>query len=80
MEDIKSIFDGKTMVATGRMKNYTRREINKKFISLGAKVGYTVSYNTDYVVAGAKAGRKLINAKRFGIKILTEEEFEAMVG
>ncbi len=35
----------------------------------------SVSKNTDYVVVGEKQGSKFEKAKKFGIKILYEEDF-----
>lgn len=73
-----NVFTGKTIVATGKLVNYTRNGINEKILSLGAKAGSSVSKNTDYLIVGEKAGSKLAKAKQLGVTILTEEEFERM--
>lgn len=73
-------FNGKTVVATGSLQNFTRDGIGKKLEELGAKVGSSVSKKTDYVIAGEKAGSKLTKAKELGIPVLTETEFMAMIG
>lgn len=73
-------FNGKTVVATGSLQNFTRDGIGKKLEELGAKVGSSVSKKTDYVIAGEKAGSKLTKAKELGVPILTETEFMAMIG
>lgn len=73
-------FNGKTVVATGSLQNFTRDGIGKKLEELGAKVGSSVSKKTDYVIAGEKAGSKLTKAKEFGVPVLTETEFMAMIG
>ena len=74
-----TVFTGKTIVATGKLNNYTRDEIEAKIISIGAKAGSSVSKNTDYLIVGEKAGSKLEKAKKLGVKTLTEDEFERML-
>lgn len=74
-----NIFAGKTIVATGKLVNYTRDSINEKIISLGAKAGSSVTKKTDFLIVGEKAGSKLTKAQALGITILTEAEFEAML-
>ena len=72
-------FFGKTVVATGSLEHFTRDSIKEKLESLGAKATGSVSKNTDYVLAGEKAGSKLTKAQELGIKVLTEQEFLEMV-
>lgn len=72
-------FAGKTIVATGKLENYTRDGIQMKLLSLGAKPASSVSKKTDYLIVGEKAGSKLTKAQQLGIRTLTEEEFEAML-
>ena len=72
-------FEGKTVVATGSLQNYSRSEIKDKLESLGAKVAGSVSKKTDYVIAGEAAGSKLTKAQELGIKVLSEEEFEEIL-
>ena len=72
-------FAGKTVVATGKLENYTRDSIQMKLLELGAKPASSVSKKTDYLIVGEKAGSKLDKAKSLGVKILTEEEFEYML-
>ena len=79
VEIIESIFGGRTVVATGSLKNYSREEIKVKLESLGAKVSGSVSKKTDYVIAGDAAGSKMNKALELGVKVLTEEEFEGMI-
>ena len=43
--------------------------------SLGANVTGSVNKNTDYLIAGEKAGSKLTRAQELNITILNEEEF-----
>lgn len=72
-------FYGKTVVATGKLENYTRDGIQMKLLSLGAKPAGSVSKNTDFLIVGESAGSKLDKARSLGVKILNEAEFEAMI-
>ena len=76
---VESSFNGKTVVVTGTLQNYSRGEIKAKLESLGAKVSGSVSKKTDYVIAGEEAGSKLTKAQDLGVTILSEEEFEKMI-
>ena len=72
-------FAGKTIVATGKLENFTRSEINDQILALGAKPGSSVSKKTDYLICGEKAGSKLAKAQALGVTILSEAEFLAMI-
>ena len=72
-------FAGCTIVATGKLENFTRDGINAKIISLGATPGSSVTKKTDYLICGEKAGSKLAKAEQLGVKILTEQEFMEML-
>ena len=76
---VESSFNGKTVVVTGTLKNYSRGDIKAKLEALGAKVSGSVSKKTDYVIAGEEAGSKLTKAQDLGVTVLTEEEFEKMI-
>lgn len=75
-----SPLSGKTVVFTGTLAKLTRAEAKAKALSAGAKVAGSVSKNTDYVVLGADAGSKAAKAAELGIKILSEEQFVALLG
>jgi DNA ligase (NAD+) len=71
---------GKTIVVTGTLKNYQREEIESLIRQLGGKASGSVSKNTAFVVAGEKAGSKLDKANALGVKVITEEEFDKLIG
>jgi len=73
-------FAGKTFVLTGTLPTLTREDATAKIESLGGKVSGSVSKKTDYVLAGEEAGSKLDKAQKLGVKIISEEEFRAMLG
>lgn len=75
----KNPFQGCTIVATGKLMNFTRDGINSKIYELGGKPGSSVSKNTDYLICGEKAGSKLAKAQSLGITILSETEFLDMI-
>jgi DNA ligase (NAD+) len=71
---------GKTLVVTGTLKNFSRDEIEALIKQLGGKATGSVSKKTSYLVAGENAGSKLDKAKELGVTILTESEFERLIG
>ena len=70
---------GKTFVLTGALESLSRREAKDRLLELGAKVSATVSKNTDFVVSGPGSGSKLSRAVEYGVKILDEKEFLALL-
>ena len=79
IENKNNPFAGCTIVATGKLNNFTRDGINSKIASLGAIAGSSVTKKTDYLICGEKAGSKLAKAQQFGITILTEQQFIDMI-
>ncbi len=72
-------FYGKTVVATGKLINYTRDEIQNKLLTLGAKPTGSVTKKTDYLIVGENAGSKLSKAISLGVCTISEDEFERML-
>ena len=73
-----SVFDGLTFVLTGTLPSLSRTEASDIIKSLGGKISASVSKNTNFVVAGNKAGSKLDKAEKLGIKIIDEAELIEM--
>ncbi len=72
-------FAGLTFVLTGTLENHTRDEAAAIIESFGGKTSSSVSKKTDYVLAGDNAGSKLTKAEALGIKIISEQDFAAMI-
>jgi DNA ligase (NAD+) len=73
-------FAGKSFVFTGTLANRTREEAGAIVVEHGGKVSGSVSKKTDYVVVGTDPGSKYEKAKELGVTILSEGEFEKLVG
>ena len=74
------VFAGKTLVVTGTLTRYSRESIEALIKQLGGKASGSVSKKTDFLVAGEKAGSKLDKAKELGVIVLSEDEFDKMIG
>lgn len=72
-------FDGLTFVLTGTLPTMTRDEAKVIIESKGGKTSSSVSKKTSYVLAGEEAGSKLTKAQNLGVKIISEDEFKAML-
>jgi len=73
-------FAGKSFVFTGGLANRSREEAGEIVQQHGGKVSGSVSKKTDYVVVGTDPGSKYDKAKELGVTILTEAEFEKLLG
>ena len=77
---IKSPITGMKVVFTGTMNQGSRDQMKKDALELGAKVQSSVSAKTDILICGEQVGRsKLSKAKKFGIKIMSEEEYALLL-
>ncbi len=75
----QSKLTGKSFVLTGTLSSFSREEAGARIIAIGGKVTSSVSKNTDYIVAGEKAGSKLSKAESLGVKIIDENAFLKML-
>jgi DNA ligase (NAD+) len=71
---------GKTLVVTGTLQKYKREEIESLIAQYGGHAASSVSKKTDYLVAGEKAGSKLDKARALGVPVITEAEFDKLIG
>ncbi|NQT32303.1 MAG: NAD-dependent DNA ligase LigA [Candidatus Omnitrophica bacterium] len=75
----KGKFAGKKVVFTGSLETISRSQAKKLVEEEGGEASSGISSNVDFVVAGEKAGSKLEKAKKLGIKVLTEQEFQNLI-
>jgi DNA ligase (NAD+) len=73
------VLAGKKFVLTGSLPTLKRSEAVRMIEERGGAVGSGVTKDTDFVLAGEAAGDKLNKAEALGIKIITEEEFTALI-
>jgi DNA ligase (NAD+) len=71
---------GKRFVFTGTLERHTRSEAEGLVRKRGGRTSNSVSRNTDYVVAGKNPGSKRDRAAELNVTILTEGDFERLVG
>lgn len=68
---VAGALNGKVFVLTGTLSR-PREEVAGEIRAAGGKVSGSVSRETDYVVAGEKAGSKLRDAERLGVRVVDE--------
>ena len=78
-EKKEGVFSGQSVVLTGTLSGYKRSEAQKLIEERGGVCQSSVTAKTTMVLAGEEAGSKLEKAKKLGIKILSEEEFNEML-
>lgn len=71
---------GMSVVVTGTLQKFSRKQIEDMIRDLGGQPTSSVSKKTTFVVAGDEAGSKLDKARSLGVEVLTEEEFLARIG
>jgi len=71
--------DNLTVVFTGKLERWSRDEAEQLVAQLGGHAAASVSSATNLVVSGPGAGSKLAEARKRNIKIVSEDEFAAMI-
>ena len=79
VKTVASRVAGKTVVFTGKLETMSRDEAKAQAERLGAKAAGSVSPKTDLLVAGPGAGSKLKKAAEFGIEVVDEAGWAAIV-
>ena len=62
-------FESKKIVITGSFEHFTRKDIEDKLVSEGAKIIKVISKNTSFILVGNNPGSKLQKAKNMDIEI-----------
>lgn len=73
-ETVETVFSGATVVLTGKLEQFTRKEAQQHIEHLGGKVTSSVSKNTTFVVAGEAAGSKRTRAEQLNVPIWSETD------
>ncbi|MBS1557967.1 MAG: NAD-dependent DNA ligase LigA [Bacteroidetes bacterium] len=77
---LSHILQGKSFVLSGTFQNYERDQLKDVIMAHGGKVLSSVSGKLDYLVAGDNMGpAKREKAEKLKVKIISEQEFEAML-
>jgi DNA ligase (NAD+) len=67
--------EGKTVVVTGSLENFSRQQAQDAIKAAGGRVTSSVSAGTSFVVAGENPGSKVDDATALGVEIIDEQEF-----
>lgn len=78
-EKKEGVFTGLRIVLTGSLPTYKRGQATALIEENGGEVAASVSKTVDMVLAGEDAGSKLDKAKKLGIRIIDEGQFDAML-
>ncbi|MTI20564.1 NAD-dependent DNA ligase LigA, partial [Fulvivirga sp. RKSG066] len=80
LEQASDLLNGKSFVISGVFEGYGRDELKEVIKSNGGKVISAISGKLDFLLAGDKMGpAKREKAEKLGVKIITEQEFNAML-
>ena len=78
-ESIERTLEGKTIVVTGSLQDFSRDGAKEAILQRGGKASGSVSKKTDYVVVGDSPGSKADKAEQLGVPILDEDGFKVLL-
>jgi len=78
-EQVNRNFEGISVLFTGGLDRYDRQTASELVLERGGRVVGSVSKKTGMVVAGQDPGSKLDKALKLGVRVVSEDEFEAML-
>ncbi len=70
---------GTLFLFTGALLHFSRSEAKARVKELGGQVASAMSSKVTHLVCGEKPGSKITKAQELGIRILNEQEFEALL-
>ena len=78
-ESIPRTLEGKTIVVTGSLVDFSRDGAKEAILQRGGKASGSVSKKTDYVVVGDSPGTKADKAEQLGVPVLDEYAFKKLL-
>jgi len=78
-EPMRQPLAGQTFVLTGTLPTLKRQEAQALIEEAGGRVASSVTSQTDYLVAGERAGSKLQRAQALGVPVLNEGQLYEML-
>ncbi|GAA13289.1 NAD-dependent DNA ligase LigA [Gordonia alkanivorans] len=78
-ESIARTLEGKTIVVTGSLVDFSRDGAKEAILQRGGKASGSVSKKTDYVVVGDSPGSKADKAEQLGVPVLDEDAFKRLL-
>ncbi len=70
---------GRIFALTGKLTKFSREDAKREIEKRGGIVTSAVSQRTDYIIVGENPGSKLEKAQKFGVRVLDEQAFLALV-
>ena len=78
-EQVNRNFEGLSVLFTGGLERYDRQRASELVLERGGRVIGSVSKKTGMVVAGHDPGSKLQKAFKLGVKVVSEDELDAIL-